>query len=73
MRSAEEILKENIPNIHSGYPVHQFEQRILSAIEAAQKEAYNQAIRDAAEKAKMTTTPYSIVIDKQSILSLIKK
>lgn len=48
--------------------------KILEAMEMAQKEAYNQAINDAAESATIRFIPFSDnqEVNKESILKLLK-
>lgn len=49
-------------------------QELIQIVQQAQKDAYNQALEDAAENAKTRTNDEStsIIIDKQSILKLKK-
>ena len=72
MRTPEEIfaqMKEPMPYKQSGGT----KPYIIEAIELAQKEAYNEGVRDAAKNAKASWAKMDRVwVDKQSILKLLK-
>lgn len=78
MKTAEELLKENGITHETAHHNYAYVYRaVCDLIGEAQKEAYNQAIDDAAKKAKvkrfMTRYDYPVYcVDKQSILKLKK-
>lgn len=75
MKTAEEMLNEILADVENR-PVFFSEQDVVDLIAQAQKEAYNQALEDAAKSAvAYDTVPRvysSCVVDKQSILKLKK-
>ena len=91
MKTPEEIYRANLmPKIKEWFPHSDHEEKlsmyntlteqlpiIYSAINQAQREAYNQALEDAAENATLKGHPESffttaIIVDKESILKLKK-
>jgi len=81
MKTPEEIAREHCATyftpITGDEAVHSSLNAVCIAIEEAQKEAYNQAIDDAAENATLKGHPESffttaIIVDKESILKLKK-
>ena len=78
MKTAEELLKEKRITPETVHHNYAYLYRVVcEVIGEAQKEAYNQAIDDAAKKAKvkrfMTRYDYPVYcVDKQSILKLKK-
>lgn len=78
MRSAYKIIDENI-ELKDRLGDEITIAMVLHEIQLSQTEAYNEAIGDASEKAQVnasgnwTGTKQKVMVDKQSILSLLKK
>lgn len=74
MKTAEEYIYGGLSNSYNLRDVidNLTDEQICEVIEQAQKEAYNQALEDAAENVIMKLLNGIIVIDKDSILKLKK-